>query len=101
MLTESYSGRALSHVLLRAREDLAVSWSSEHLQMMLNFKVLLSLLIALELSLLISSIDKVKMVEELSRKRDMYDNPSQKVCSSLTLFKSKRNSFFLEFIPRQ
>ena len=52
--------------------------SSENLQMLLNCKVLPSMLIALELNLLISHTVKVKMVEELSGKRDLLGTQSQK-----------------------
>ena len=52
--------------------------SSENLQMLLNFNVLLSLLIALELNLLISHTIKVKMVEELLEEKVFYDMQNQK-----------------------
>ena len=85
MIIENYSGRALSHCHMFCLE-LVRFWlppgrhgrSSENLQMLLNFKVLLSLLIALELNLLISHTVKVKIVEELSEEKGFHDMQNQK-----------------------
>ena len=79
MIIDNYMGRALSHVPVGAREVSAASWSFvRSLQMLLSYKVLLSLLIALELSLYINLTFKVKMAEMLFEEKELSSTQNQK-----------------------
>ena len=100
MIINNYSGRALSHVLVRAREFLLHLGHhgplSKDLRMLLNYRVLLSLLIALELSLRISHIAKVQLTKDSFEGKGLSNIPSHLknlLNRNLSLFNDEVQSF--------